>query len=422
MSFKKRSTYFFSAINTVILIIVSITCQAASTQSPTDKRVLKNEDIVSLAKAGLSDATIISLIQKTPNEFDLTPAGLVKLKESGVSNAVIESMVGAHTGTGPVSSPATPSLPSAYGHYLLDGSQTRKIDPTVVTTKIGLSILNGGGNGIAVDGLAGEPAMSIEVDTPTLIVYQQSVNIQDIHFSKLVYVASMQAYQFNMTKTAPEFFSNIYRRGYYDVIPIGLWRPQTEVSTRIEPVEGRPGMFKITPDSPLQDGKYVIYFGDNIHKDGIIFATREGRRTEALYFKKVKSGVGASGTVSNDSNAGVMRDLMGIEYLLITANKTGDKATFNKFLADEFVLSQDGKSYSKTQLLEKVKPEKAIKTFDIENAELSFEGETAVLTGISVIQAQKLLMNFTIRQKFIDRFVKRNGQWQIVASQVSTMK
>ena len=46
---------------------------------------LTNNDVVSLAKEGLSESTIISAIQSQNNNFDLSANGLIGLKKSGVS-------------------------------------------------------------------------------------------------------------------------------------------------------------------------------------------------------------------------------------------------------------------------------------------------------------------------------------------------
>ncbi len=58
------------------------------------KKVLTNEDVVLLVEAGLSEEVIISVIQKSPTEFDLTPEALIELKQEGVSDAIIKAMVG----------------------------------------------------------------------------------------------------------------------------------------------------------------------------------------------------------------------------------------------------------------------------------------------------------------------------------------
>jgi hypothetical protein len=266
----------------IVALAVTLTTHA---QSSADKRTLKNDDVVSLVKAGLSESAIITLIQKSQDEFDLSPAALVKLKEAGVTNAVIEVMLGGSPANSPAPA-AAPSLPTAYGFYLLDDSKVLTLQPSAVTTKIGLSPRTYSYGGIAVDGIAGDPPVSAKSGAPTVIIYQQAMNMNALHFGKLTYVNTMQAYQFNMNKTDPRFFANVYGKGYNDIVEVGLWRPGDDLPVRVEPVEGRQGMFKIIPASPLQPGRYVIYFGDNIHQDGIIFATRSDRSAGALYFGK----------------------------------------------------------------------------------------------------------------------------------------
>jgi hypothetical protein len=66
----------------------------AQMQPSTTGKLLTNGDIISLTRAGLSDEVIISTIQRSQQNFDLAPEALIALKKSGVSNKVIEAMVG----------------------------------------------------------------------------------------------------------------------------------------------------------------------------------------------------------------------------------------------------------------------------------------------------------------------------------------
>jgi hypothetical protein len=58
-------------------------------------KVLHNQDLIEMSKAGLSDQAIVALLGKSKTDFDVSPAGLVQLRKAGVSNKVIEVMVGA---------------------------------------------------------------------------------------------------------------------------------------------------------------------------------------------------------------------------------------------------------------------------------------------------------------------------------------
>jgi len=54
---------------------------------------MKNQTVIDLAKAGLSDENIILAIEgASQTDFDVTPQGLIALSKSGVSKTVIAHM------------------------------------------------------------------------------------------------------------------------------------------------------------------------------------------------------------------------------------------------------------------------------------------------------------------------------------------
>jgi hypothetical protein len=56
--------------------------------------MLKNEDIVKMAKAGLDDSLIIAKIGSSKCQFDTSTDALIQLKQSGVSAAVLKAIMG----------------------------------------------------------------------------------------------------------------------------------------------------------------------------------------------------------------------------------------------------------------------------------------------------------------------------------------
>ena len=60
-----------------------------------DGPALKNEDIIKMAKAGFDDAIIIAKIGSSKCQFDTSTDALIQLKQSGVSAAVLKTIVGA---------------------------------------------------------------------------------------------------------------------------------------------------------------------------------------------------------------------------------------------------------------------------------------------------------------------------------------
>jgi hypothetical protein len=55
--------------------------------------LLQNEDVIKMAKAGFDDATIIAKISSSKCQFDTSTDALIRLKQSGVSAAVIKTML-----------------------------------------------------------------------------------------------------------------------------------------------------------------------------------------------------------------------------------------------------------------------------------------------------------------------------------------
>ena len=88
-----------SLIVSVLASLMMVTYVPAQTAP----QPLTNDDVVSLAKEGLPESTIISAIQSQNNNFDLSANGLIGLKKHGVSGGVIDAMLAASK------APATPA-------------------------------------------------------------------------------------------------------------------------------------------------------------------------------------------------------------------------------------------------------------------------------------------------------------------------
>lgn len=71
----------------LIATFVAAFCLAAAAQQP-----LTNDSIEKMAKAGLSDDVIVSMIQSQPGNYDLSPDTLVALKKDGLSDKVLSAM------------------------------------------------------------------------------------------------------------------------------------------------------------------------------------------------------------------------------------------------------------------------------------------------------------------------------------------
>src|SRR5579872_2544611 len=97
-----------------LLCAALLTISAASAQQYTvtqlKQQPLTNESVVTLAKAGFDELFIMQLIRSSRTNFDTSVAGLVVLKQAGVSEDLMRSMA-----MPPPSPPAAPAATTPAG-------------------------------------------------------------------------------------------------------------------------------------------------------------------------------------------------------------------------------------------------------------------------------------------------------------------
>ncbi|MEO8648596.1 MAG: hypothetical protein ABI539_05460 [Acidobacteriota bacterium] len=116
----------FSAAACCLLLLLTLGVTASvNAQGET----MTNDEVISLAKAGLSPALIVNKIRTSKSNFDLSTDSLIKLKQAGVHDDIVAAMLEAKSGRASTSGAATvsgtgdPNDPMAkhtYGIYLLD--------------------------------------------------------------------------------------------------------------------------------------------------------------------------------------------------------------------------------------------------------------------------------------------------------------
>src|SRR5229473_349291 len=75
-----------SAVLAAGLVAAEVPAQAAT-------KPLTNDDVISLAKAGLDENTIITAIQAQDSSFDISAPALLQLKRDGVSTRTLNAIV-----------------------------------------------------------------------------------------------------------------------------------------------------------------------------------------------------------------------------------------------------------------------------------------------------------------------------------------
>jgi hypothetical protein len=101
------------------------------------QETMKNSDVISLVKAGLSSSIIIDKIRTSKSDFDLSTDALILLKQAGVPDDIVGAMLSAKTGAvtstpqntaaqAAATDPNDPMAPHDYGIYMFeerDGSR-----------------------------------------------------------------------------------------------------------------------------------------------------------------------------------------------------------------------------------------------------------------------------------------------------------
>jgi hypothetical protein len=95
----------------LVLAVVSLALLSAT--SLTAQEVLTNDSIVAMKKAGFSDSLILAKIRSSQTKFDTSTKGLISLKSAGLSDQVIEAMVGHSGSAGSPPAAAAPAAPAA---------------------------------------------------------------------------------------------------------------------------------------------------------------------------------------------------------------------------------------------------------------------------------------------------------------------
>jgi hypothetical protein len=97
-------------INTLLLVLIAGTVFAQS--------VLNNDSITKMAKAGLGDDVIVSMIKGQPGNYAIDPDTVIQLKTAGLSEKVIGAMVEKNASN--VAPTATPAAAPAKASPLVD--------------------------------------------------------------------------------------------------------------------------------------------------------------------------------------------------------------------------------------------------------------------------------------------------------------
>jgi hypothetical protein len=160
---------------------------------------MTNDDVIKMVQAKLPDAVVVAKIKSSTCKFDTSADTLIKLKQVGVSDAVLQAMAESGTGSakpggsaaassGPT--PAPGGLPTEIGVYFKKGDEWVEVQPEVVNWKTGgvmKSLATGGLVKGDVNGHINGPLSHNSVRTPLefLVYVPEGVAITEYQLLRL---------------------------------------------------------------------------------------------------------------------------------------------------------------------------------------------------------------------------------------------
>jgi len=112
--------------------------------------------------------------------------------------------------------------------------------------------------------------------------------------------------------------------------------------------------------------------------------------------------------------------LVDIEQQLTKLILAGDRDGYSAFLADDWsVINTDGNILTKEQVLREmfVTGQRQIDAIAVDDVKVRPLGDVAIVTGRTIASGKLRGAAVTATLRFTDVFARRDGRWQIVASQ-----
>jgi len=124
-------------------------------------------------------------------------------------------------------------------------------------------------------------------------------------------------------------------------------------------------------------------------------------------------------SVASAQSGDVVKELTQIEHKIVKAWLEGDRKTVESILAADWsVIDLTGRVLKRDQVLQELASgDRKIETGSVDDLNVRAFGTFAIVTGRSVLAGTYQGKYVSVVQRFTDVFAKREGRWQVVASQ-----
>jgi hypothetical protein len=268
----------FRFLTVFALVAAFAFAAAAFAQTPgAQEEIMTNDEVISLAKAGLSGAVVINKIRTSKSNFDLSTDALIKLKQAGVSDDIVTAMLEAKSGktvsttttTTPSAvgngNPNDPSSPHDYGIYLYENkNEVRKM--TQLAPNVSAQNRTGGGFTASITPL-GLGKVKTKANLPGTTATLQIQDAQPVFYFYLDTKSGGLNTSSGIPSTPNEFalvkFNIRSDNREVTIAKSNAYGGKGGLSDEyVVPFNAESlgnGVFKITPKAPLKNGEYGFY-------------------------------------------------------------------------------------------------------------------------------------------------------------------
>lgn len=273
-----RTSTWLQVILTGVLLIWTSTGLAQETPAPSE--VLTNETIIMLTKAGLNPQIIVSKIQASPSSFNVTIDELVRLKGEKVADEVVNAMIqatqteaqkkeAAKAKDQPKADPNDPHSPHESGIYFLSTEETPnqliQMDASVYSQSKSGGIFKSA----LTYGIAKIKSKAIISGDQAKLQISESRPVFYFYFDVTNTGLSNSGQSFGASSTSPNEFVLVkmdQKKNSRELIvgQMNAFGAQSGTLDKyvqlFEYEKLAPGIFKVTPKTPLSAGEYCFYY------------------------------------------------------------------------------------------------------------------------------------------------------------------
>lgn len=138
------------------------------------------------------------------------------------------------------------------------------------------------------------------------------------------------------------------------------------------------------------------------------------------------SAASQSASLQNLQLSQAEQEVRKLEREWLDAYEKYDADAMNRIVADDFKLTRsNGSVQTKADILAELRTARESSrppaTFSTEEVQSRVDGDTVILTGRVIIRSERNGQTATMQARYTDTYIKRDGHWQVVASQMSRL-